>query len=56
MVVHVCVPAGRSVNAVLGELRHRAPVLRAIVAGYISRKRAPELSFVATPSGGHLYD
>jgi hypothetical protein len=51
LVAHVVIPAGQSVSEVLGELRDRAPQLRAIVAGYISRKRAPELSFVIAPLG-----
>jgi hypothetical protein len=46
LVAHVAVPAGRSVGDALKELRDRAPQFRAVVAGYISRKRAPELSFV----------
>jgi hypothetical protein len=56
LIAHVSVPQERSVGAVLAELRERAPVLRAIVAGYISRKRAPELSFVPVPPGDHHYD
>jgi hypothetical protein len=52
LVAHVAIPAGRSVSGVLGELRDRTPQLRAIVAGYISRKRAPELSFVVAPTAG----
>jgi hypothetical protein len=45
LVVHVGISADGAVSEVLGELRNRAPRLRAVVAGYISRKRAPELSF-----------
>lgn len=55
LVAHVTVPAGRPVGIVLGELRDRAPQLRAIVAGYISRKRAPELSFMAAPVEGEAH-
>ena len=56
LVAHVSVPAGRSVSDVLEELRDRTPQLRAIVAGYISRKRAPELSFVVAPLGSDAYE
>ena len=52
LLVQIAVPGGRSVSGVLAALRERAPALRAIVAGYISRKRAPELSFVAVPPEG----
>lgn len=52
LVAHVAVPAGQSVSATLRELRHCTPQLRAIVAAYISRKRAPELSFVVALPGG----
>ena len=56
LVAHVALPEDRSVSVVLRELRDRAPQLRAVVAGYISRKRAPELSFVVTPPGGDVYE
>jgi hypothetical protein len=46
LVAHVAVPAECSVSDALKELRDRTPQLRAVVAGYISRKRAPELSFI----------
>lgn len=46
LVAHVAVPGGHSISDALKELRERAPQLRAAVAGYISRKRAPELSFM----------
>jgi len=46
LVAHVAVPVCGSVRDVLNELRERAPQLRAAVASYISRKRAPELSFI----------
>lgn len=52
LVAHVAVPVGQSVSATLRELRQHAPQLRAIVAAYISRKRAPELAFVAAPLEG----
>ena len=52
LLAHVCVPAGHSVAAVLKALRDRSPQLRAVVAGFISRKRAPELSFVVAPLRG----
>jgi ribosome-binding factor A len=56
LVAHVAVPARHSVSAALKELRDRTPQLRAIVAGYISRKRAPELSFVVAPLEGDTYE
>jgi hypothetical protein len=56
LVAHVAKPAGHAVSAVLKELRDRTPQLRAIVAGYISRKRAPELSFVVSPLEGDAYE
>jgi hypothetical protein len=56
LIAQVAIPAGQSVSEVLGELRRRAPQLRAIVAGYISRKRAPELSFVIAPLGVDAYE
>lgn len=53
LLVHVIVPAGRPVNEVLSALRRDAPRLRSEVAMAITRKRAPELSFVpAFPDGG----
>jgi len=56
LIVHVAIPSGRSVHAALSELRERGPQLRAIVAASISRKRAPELSFVPTVQGGDEYE
>lgn len=56
LVVHVAVAAGRSVSDALKELRDRSPQLRAVVAGYISRKRAPELSFVVAPVEDGSYE
>ena len=55
LVAHVAVPSGHSVSAALKELRDRTPKLRAVVAGFISRKRAPELTFVVAPLGGDAY-
>jgi ribosome-binding factor A len=53
LLVHVLIPADRSVNDALGALRRDAPRLRSEVAMAITRKRAPELSFVpAFPDGG----
>jgi ribosome-binding factor A len=46
LLVHVLIPAERSVTEVLGALRRDAPRLRSEVAMAITRKRAPELSFV----------
>jgi len=56
LVVHVAVPAGSSLSGALQELRDRAPQLRAAVAGYISRKRAPELSFMVAPLESDAYE
>jgi hypothetical protein len=56
LIAHVEVPGDRSVRVALAELRERTPRLRAIVAAYISRKRAPELIFVVAPPGSDAYD
>jgi ribosome-binding factor A len=53
LLVHVVVPAHRSVSDTLSNLRQDAARLRSEVAMSISRKRAPELAFVPTaPEGG----
>jgi len=53
LLVHVLIPAGRPVADAIGALRRDAPRLRSEVAMAITRKRAPELSFVpAFPDGG----
>jgi ribosome-binding factor A len=53
LLVHVVIPAERPVTAALSALRRDAPRLRSEVAMAITRKRAPELSFVpAFPDGG----
>jgi len=54
LLVHVVVPPTRSVADALSSLRADSPRLRTEVAMSISRKRAPELSFVptTTPDGG----
>ena len=53
LIVHVVIPGDRSVNDALSALGRDAPRLRSEVAGAITRKRAPELSFVpAFPLGG----
>jgi hypothetical protein len=52
LVARVAIPANRAVSEVLAEIRERTPRLRAIIAGYISRKRAPELSFLVAPVTG----
>ena len=53
LLVHVVIPADRSINEVLSALRQDMPRLRSEVAMAITRKRAPELSFVpAFPDGG----
>jgi len=53
LLVHVVIPASRSVADALSGLRRDAPRLRSEVAMAITRKRAPELSFVpASATGG----
>jgi ribosome-binding factor A len=53
LLVHVVIPASRSLTAVMASLRQDTPRLRSEVATAISRKRAPELSFVpAMPEDG----
>jgi len=53
LLVHVVIPAERRVTDALSALRRDASRLRAEVAAAITRKRAPELSFVpAGPDGG----
>ena len=53
LLVHVVIPADRPMTEALGALRQDAPRLRSEVAMAITRKRAPELSFVpAFPDGG----
>lgn len=56
LVAHIGVPAGHDWRSALEELRERTPQLRAIVAGSISRKRAPELSFAVAPIGGDAHE
>jgi len=46
LLVHVAVPGTLSMSDVLAGLRREAPRLRTQVAGAISRKRAPELTFL----------
>jgi ribosome-binding factor A len=52
LLVHVAIPVERSVNDALSALRRDAPRLRSEVAAAITRKRAPELSFVPAFPGG----
>jgi ribosome-binding factor A len=53
LLVQVVIPADRPVKDALRGLRYDAPRLRSEVAKAITRKRAPELSFVpALPDGG----
>ena len=53
LLVHVVIPADRPMNEALSALRRDAPRLRSEVALAITRKRAPELSFVpALRDGG----
>ena len=52
LLVHVVVPAERPVAEALSSLRQDTPRLRSEVAAAITRKRAPELSFVPVfPNG-----
>jgi ribosome-binding factor A len=54
LLVHVVIPPDRGVADALGALRRDAPRLRSEVAMAITRKRAPELSFVpACPEVGN---
>lgn len=52
LIVHVVVPPGRPVGEALAALRRDVPRLRTEVARAITRKRAPELAFVAVPGEG----
>ena len=53
LLVHVVIPVDRPVADALSALRRDAPRLRSEVAMAITRKRAPELSFVpGFPDGG----
>jgi ribosome-binding factor A len=52
LVVYVVVPAGRPVSEALAALRRDAPRLRTDMARTITRKRAPELAFVAVSGDG----
>jgi ribosome-binding factor A len=52
LLVHVIVPAGEPVADIVEALRRETPRLRAEVAKAITRKRAPELSFVPAMGGG----
>jgi ribosome-binding factor A len=52
LLVHVVVPPDRTVGEALGALRRDASRLRSEVAMAITRKRAPELSFVPAFSDG----
>ena len=53
LLVHVVIPQGRGVAETLDTLRRDVTRLRSEVAMAITRKRAPELSFVpALPEGG----
>ena len=51
LLVHVSVPKGASVIELLERLNRVAPALRAEVARAITRKRAPELSFIPVAHG-----
>ena len=54
LLIHVRIPDGRSIADALSALRQAAPALRAEVASAITRKRAPELSFIPACSEGGL--
>jgi ribosome-binding factor A len=51
LIVHVMPPRGVGVAELLGRLDRAAPKLRAEVARAITRRRAPELSFVLATWG-----
>src|SRR5579871_4257883 len=54
LLVHVVIPAGRPAAGVISALRRESSRLRFEVAAAITRKRAPELSFIpASPEGGN---
>ena len=52
LLVQVLIPDGRSVADAISALRREAPRLRSEVAIAITRKRAPELSFVPVLAEG----
>lgn len=52
LVASVVLPAGCDARGTMAALRAAAPALRAEVAAAISRKRAPELQFVAVCGEG----
>jgi ribosome-binding factor A len=52
LLLHVVVPADRSVSEALAALQRVTPRLRCDVARAITRKRAPELAFVPVSGGG----
>ena len=56
LLVQIAIPTGQLASTVLAELRDHTPRLRSIVAECISRKRAPELSFVVVPLGMDAYE
>jgi ribosome-binding factor A len=51
LLVHVVIPAGVPIAEALQKLSEVAPRLRADVARAITRKRAPELSFIPSRAG-----
>jgi ribosome-binding factor A len=54
LLVHVVIPADCPAADVISALRRESPRLRSEVAAAITRKRAPELSFIpASPDGGN---
>ena len=54
LLVHVVIPADRPAADVIRALRRESPRLRSEVAAAITRKRAPELSFIpASPERGN---
>jgi ribosome-binding factor A len=56
LLVRVVAPERQLLAEVLGHLRRETPRLRAQVARAITRKRAPELSFIPAVAGGDADD
>jgi ribosome-binding factor A len=56
LLVHVVIPADRPAAGVILALRHESPRLRSEVAAAVTRKRAPELSFIPASPEGSSYE
>lgn len=52
LLIHVLIPDGRQVAEIMGLLSRATPRLRSEVATAITRKRAPDLLFAPSWSGG----